>query len=178
MLNYFNDEQKQKLKEIIGEETYNKIEEFSKDFKLTGFVPKSRLDDVIKERDTYKNEKETLTNQYADYETLKNKSGEYEAQITKLNDDLKNTKINSAIELSIIKEKGKNTKAISALLDMEKITLTDDGKIEGLEDQLKSIKENNSYMFDNETTKATGTNLSTDKTQSTDLTVDGFMKFM
>lgn len=177
MLNYFNDEQKGKLKEIIGEEAYAKVEEFSKDFKLTGFVPKTRLDDVIKERDTYKNEKENLTNQFQDYETLKTKSGEYETQIAKLNDTLKNTKINSAIELSIIKEKGKNTKAISALLDMEKITITEDGKIEGLDDQIKSIKENNTYMFD-EATKPTGTNLSTDKTQTTDISVGEFMKFM
>lgn len=177
MLNYFNEEQKSKLKEIIGEEYYAKIEEFSKDFKLTGFVPKTRLDDVIKERDAFKVEKENLTTQFQDYETLKNKSGEYESQIEKLNNDLKTTKINSAIELCIIKEKGKNTKAISALLDMDKITLTDDGNIEGLDDQIKNIKENNTYMFD-EATKVVGTNLSTDKTQTTDLTVNEFMKFM
>lgn len=177
MLNYFNEEQKNKLKEIIGEEYYSKVEEFSKDFKLTGFVPKTRLDEVIKERDALKVEKENLTTQFQDYETLKNKSSEYESQIEKLNNDLKTTKINNAIELCIIKEKGKNTKAISALLDMDKITLTDDGNIEGLDDQIKNIKENNTYMFD-EATKVVGTNLSTDKTQTTDLTVNEFMKFM
>ena len=177
MLNYFNDEQKNKLKEIIGEESYAKVEEFSKDFKLTEFVPKSRLNDVIKERDAFKIEKENLATQFHDYDELKNKSGEYESQISKLNDDLKTTKINGAIELCIMKERGKNSKAISALLDMNKITLNENGEIDGLDEQMKSIKEQNAYMFD-EPTKPTGTNLSTDKSQSTDLSVNEFMKFM
>ena len=46
--------------------------------------------------------------------------------------------------------KGKNPKAIKALLDMDKIKLDEEG-LKGLEDQLASLKTNESYLFETET---------------------------
>ena len=45
--------------------------------------------------------------------------------------------------------KGKNHKAIKALLDMDKIKLDEEG-LKGLEDQLASLKTNESYLFETE----------------------------
>lgn len=53
---------------------------------------------------------------------------------------------NNAVDVAIIKAKGKNTKAIKALLDMDKITLQEDGTLKGLD--LDTIKKSDSYLFD------------------------------
>ena len=47
----------------------------------------------------------------------------------------------------IVKSKGKNEKAIKALLDMELVKL-EDGKLKGLEEQIKNIKAKDGYLFD------------------------------
>ena len=52
-----------------------------------------------------------------------------------------------ALEQAIKGAKGKNPKAILALLDSEKITYKD-GKIEGLDDQLKNLQKSDSYLFE------------------------------
>ena len=52
----------------------------------------------------------------------------------------------SAVEMAILQAKGKNTKAIKALLDMEKITLKEDGVLDGLD--LEELKKTDSYLFE------------------------------
>lgn len=48
-------------------------------------------------------------------------------------------------------EKARNIKAVRALLDMDKIKLSEDGTIlEGLDDQLTAVKSENEFLFDSE----------------------------
>ena len=56
--------------------------------------------------------------------------------------------LNFAIEKALTTAKAKNAKAVKALLDMEQIKL-DGEQLLGLEDQLKSIRESDPYLFDN-----------------------------
>ena len=56
------------------------------------------------------------------------------------------TKKGLLIENSLISSKAKNLKAIKGLLDMDKITL-EDGNIKGLDEQIKSLQESDSYLF-------------------------------
>ena len=84
----------------------------------------------------------TLKAQVGDTSALNEKIKQLETDKTNLTNDL-NTKVselqkNHAIEGGIRDAKGKNVKAIMALLDMNKITYTD-GKLDGLEDQLKTL---------------------------------------
>ena len=56
--------------------------------------------------------------------------------------------------MEIMKAKGKNTKAIKALLDMENITLKEDGTLIGLD--LEGLKKSDGYLFEVEQTHRQG----------------------
>lgn len=71
------------------------------------------------------------------------KQKEYDDLVKSCADKEKNTAINQAISNA----KGKNAKAILALVDNDKITYKD-GKLEGLEDQLKELQKSDAYLFD------------------------------
>ena len=62
----------------------------------------------------------------------------------------------SAVDMAILQAKGKNTKAIKALLDMDKISLKEDGTLEGLD--LEGLKNTDRYLFDIEQTHIEGAN--------------------
>lgn len=51
-----------------------------------------------------------------------------------------------AVDLAIVQAKGRNPKAIKALLDLDKITLNADGTLAGLD--LEGIKKSDSYLFE------------------------------
>lgn len=57
----------------------------------------------------------------------------------------------SAIELALTQAGARNIKAAKALLDSEKLELTDKG-IKGLDEQLNTLKESEGYLFEGETT--------------------------
>jgi hypothetical protein len=50
------------------------------------------------------------------------------------------------LENSLMKANVKNSKAIKGMLDLDKITIDGD-ELTGLEDQIKSLKESDSYLF-------------------------------
>jgi len=81
--------------------------------------------------------------------------GKYKAETEALNKEISDSIKNSAIDMAIFKAKGKNIKAIKALLDIEKISLKEDGTLEGLD--LESLKKTDGYLFDLETKKSVGT---------------------
>lgn len=51
-----------------------------------------------------------------------------------------------AVDLAIVQAKGRNPKAIKALLDLDKVTLNEDGTLAGLD--LEGIKKSDSYLFE------------------------------
>lgn len=57
------------------------------------------------------------------------------------------TKRDSAIELGLIKAGARNVKATKALLDLEKLEISEDGSLKGLEDQVKALNESDGYLF-------------------------------
>lgn len=69
----------------------------------------------------------------------KTQKEEYDKQLTE-------TKKGLLIDNSLITSKAKNLKAIKGLLDMDKITIDDNG-IKGLDEQIKSLQESDSYLF-------------------------------
>lgn len=84
-------------------------------------------------------------------EELKNQldqlQGKYKEDTEAMQQEIKKTKLNSAIDMAITKNKARNTKAVKALLDAETLELTDEG-VKGLDDQLKKVKEDNPFLFD------------------------------
>lgn len=122
---------------------------------------KQQMSDVEAERDGLKTQ---LQERDKDIEDLKKNSGtseELKQQITELQQknkelettyqsELAETKKNSAIELALAGAKAKNPKAVKALLDIDKLELTDEG-IKGLDEQLQTLQESDSYLFGEET---------------------------
>ncbi|HCT64276.1 MAG TPA: hypothetical protein DIC60_03235 [Lachnospiraceae bacterium] len=96
------------------------------------------------------------------YDELQEK---YTSETEVLNKKISDSQKESAIDLAIFKAKGKNPKAIKALLDMEKITLKADGSLEGLD--LESLKKSDGYLFDIETKKGVGTGFTKGTTEGT-----------
>lgn len=88
--------------------------------------------------------------QYADLQ--KKYKQDTEALQKRLNESRKH----NAVDVAIMQAKGKNTKAIKALLDMDSITLKEDGTLQGLD--LESIKKSDSYLFNIEQTRIEGAN--------------------
>lgn len=87
--------------------------------------------------------------------TNKKVTEDYEDKLTKLTFDTK-------FDRALSGYKSKNPKALKALLDMEKVSLDGENFI-GLEDQIKSLKESDPYLFEEEKketdpTPGTGTN--------------------
>lgn len=130
------------------------------------------------ELDTYKNKAEnlekdiktkddtiaTLEKKVGDIDSLNQKISQLETDKTNLENDL-NTKVSTiqkthAIENSIRDAKGKNVKAIMALLDMEKITF-ENNELGGLSDQLEILKsaEDSSMLFGETINTPSGTHL-------------------
>ncbi len=90
---------------------------------LDDYIPKNQFDELNGKLTAKQKEYDDLVKSYANKE--------------------KNTAINQAISNA----KGKNAKAILALVDSDKITYKD-GKLDGLEDQLKELQKSDAYLFD------------------------------
>lgn len=103
-----------------------------------------------------------ITDRDKDIKSLKKDAGDNEGlskQLTDLQDkyktdtetltqQLSQTKLNGALTTALTGAKVRNPKAVEGLLDMDKVKLTDDGKLEGLDDQLSALKESDGYLFD------------------------------
>jgi len=78
----------------------------------------------------------------ADLATLQQK---YDADTAKL-------RLDNALEVALLSSKARDTKAVRALLDIDKIKLDGD-KLTGLEDQIEALKKSHDYMFEAEEKK-------------------------
>lgn len=138
----------------IDKETVDKImAENGKDIEDS----KGNLEQVKEE---LKQSKGQLTERDTQLEDLKKSSGDNE-ELKKQIDDLqkdnqkaketyeaevKELKMNAAIKLTL-GETAQDTKLVTGLFDKSKLILGDDGKITGLEEQIKSIKESKPFLF-------------------------------
>lgn len=110
------------------------------------FVPKT---DFNEKNDALTKANETITNLETNNksnEDLQTEIENYKTEIETLNTQNEVTRKQSAIDLALVKVGAKNPKAVNALLDGEKIELTDDG-IKGLDEQLEGLQESDGYLF-------------------------------
>lgn len=125
--------------------------------KYVNMIPKHRFDEVNEEKKELKNQLDERDAQLKELKTKASGNDELTAKITELEKLNKTTKEEyeskmnalrkeTAIEILLKDQKAKNIKAVKALLDLEKVTLDGD-KLIGLEEQLKSLKESDSYLF-------------------------------
>lgn len=142
----------------IEPETAEKIVEMAKAEIAGNYIPKSRFDEV---NEAKKNAEALIAERDSQLADLKKSAGESEAlkeEITKLQEANKTAlkeyeasvnrmKLDNAVEKAIEGARGKNVKAIRALLNLENAKLAEDGTVEGLADQIKSLTESEETSF-------------------------------
>ena len=146
----------------IDEELASKCEKASSE-ELKNYVPYERFKELVDEKNKLKTD---IADRDKQFETLKNSSGDVEAmkeQIATLQAEnkskdeahaveIRQMKINSALESALISSKAKNLTAVKALIkDLDKAELQDDGSIKGLEEQIAALKKSDSYLFEEAT---------------------------
>lgn len=126
---------------------------------LKDHVPKSRLDNAVEQRDSYKNDYENsikqldeLKNSVKDVDTLKSEISklqetnqqlisDHEAKISKL-------ALDNAVELALTKAEAKNTKAVKALIsDFLTDAKLEGDTVKGLDEAITKLKESDGYLF-------------------------------
>ena len=154
------------LKELFESETDNqKIEQKIAEKLKSDYVAKIDYDVVvqtkqalegqIQQRDTdiqaLKESAKDNADLQAEYQKFEKK---YKADTANLQKQFLESRKNSAVDIAIMQAKGRNPKAIKALIDMEKVTLKEDGTIDGLD--IDALKQSDGYLFDVETTRRVG----------------------
>lgn len=118
----------------------NVYNELNEKYKLLE-TQKAESDKLLKEATEAKTASEEFKTKYEDLlKTQKADREKYEA-------DIATAKKNNGIDLALVKAGAKNSKAVRALLDLDKITLSDKGEVVGISEQLESIKKDNDYLF-------------------------------
>jgi len=153
------------LKELLGEELYAQVMEKAGDKKLAvvsdgNWIPKEKFNDLNK---NFKDLKQQLSDRDTQLEDLKTKAAgneDFKNTIEQLQNDNKKIKedyeakltqqsFDFALKEALSGANAKNPKAVEALLNKEAIKMDGD-KLLGLEEQLKAIKESDSYLFEAE----------------------------
>lgn len=145
------------LKNVFGDKalTYAEFAQACTDGKIKlanlsdgRYVDKDKFDGKVRELETANASISDLTGKLkafdgVDVAGLKNEVKTWE---TKYKTDLAAVKKDAAVDAAIMQAKGRNPKAIKALLDMDKISLKEDGTLEGLD--LEGLRKSDEYLFD------------------------------
>ena len=142
----------------ISDEIAEKVVSLANE-ELSGFVPKSRLDKAIEQRDKYKTDYENslekldeLSNSTKDIDNLKtelvklketNKQliSDHETKITKL-------ALDNVVEMSLVKAGAKNTTAVKALMsDFLTDAKLEGNTVKGIDEVIAKLKESDGYLF-------------------------------
>lgn len=141
----------------IAKENMESAEKEFKAFLDGSFVPKSRFNEVNEEKNTLKNtvadrdkQLEALKKTSGDAEGLKKQIEQLQAENKKAKEEseakLKDLQFNNAIKLAIV-EKAQDVDIVLQQFDKSKLILGADGKITGLDEQLKALEKDKPFLF-------------------------------
>lgn len=126
---------------------------------FSGFVPKSRLDKVIEQRDQYKTDYENsvtemkkLADSAKDIDSLKSNIVKLEETNKQLISDheakFSKQALEHAVEMALVKAEAKNTKAVKALMsDFLADAKLEGDTVKGIDEAITKLKESDGYLF-------------------------------
>lgn len=110
-------------------------------------VEKKTLEEAVKERDKQlKSLKDSEGNVDDLKEQIKKLQADNKAATLKAEADMKALRLSTAIKLAI-GDTAQDVDLVANLVDTSKLILSDDGKVTGLDEQLKSLKTEKSFLF-------------------------------
>lgn len=129
----------------VEKEAIDKImAENGKDIEAQKALTAAEAQKVTAANDTIKQLQETVKK--FDGKDPEKLSADLAALQKKYDADTAQMKLDKALEVALLSSKARDVKAVRALLDHEKIKLDGD-KLNGLDDQLESLKKTHDYMF-------------------------------
>lgn len=115
-------------------------------------VPKETFNDINTQLKTANTTIADLKKNNADNETLQKTIKDHEATIKTQKADyeakVRNLTLDSAIEKALASSKAKHTDLLSTKIDREKLVISEDGKVSGLDEQIKGLKESYKDLFE------------------------------
>ena len=128
---------------------------------LEGYIEKSKFSELEAEKKQLNESNKTLTKQLEEVKKNVGNNEELKKQIESMQvankakekeyaDSIAKIKLDNAIDIALMGAGSKNNKAVKALLNLEKAILGEDGKIAGLDEQIKALKtaEDSSFLFE------------------------------
>lgn len=140
----------------ISEELASKAEQESKK-ELEGYVPKADLEAANTAKAGLEKDIKARDKQLEELKKASGSSEELQKQIEtlqtenktakeKYDADMKELKLSTAIKLAL-GDSAHDADLVAGLFDKGKLMLSDDGKVSGLDEQLKAIKKDKAFLF-------------------------------
>ena len=142
----------------LSEEQADKVLAAHKE-ELKGFIPKARFDEVNDAKKDLEKQLEDRDKQLKDLQEKVKGNEELEKTIKDLQESnkkavadyeakIKNITLDNAIRLALKEHKAKYEDLLLGKFDREKLKIKDDGTIEGLDEQIKALKEGYKDLFE------------------------------
>ena len=133
------EESTKELDGYVKKESYDQLDQEKKQLETSVADHKKQLEDLKKAA----GDNAALTQQIADFQTqMQQKETEHQKEI-------KDLKLTSAIKMSIAAS-AQDGDLVAGLINRDKLILGDDGRITGLDEQVKALKESKPFLFKQE----------------------------
>lgn len=125
---------------------------------LKGYIPRARMNEVSEENKTLKQSVADRDRQLEELKKFGGDNAELKKQLEALQQqnaeqqkaheaELAQLRLDNAVETALAAAGAKNVKAVRSLFDVGKLKLDDEGKVDGLEEQISAVKKSDPYMF-------------------------------
>ena len=154
--------EKKSLQEILGDELFTQVNSKLGEVKIGivndgSYIPKGKFDDLLTEIKGYKEEIKTRDGQLDELkkslqgnEELTNKITELETKNEEWSGKLAAAKKEFQVKMLATSFNAHDVNDILKLVDLETLTLDDNGDVKGVEEALNKIKEDKPYFFKQE----------------------------
>lgn len=151
----------EKLLELLGQELLDQVTEKLGDQKLIindgSYIPKHKFDEINNSKNVLKDQVTDLTRQLESLKKSSKGNEELEKTIEALqatNTDWSNKYqmniLENAVKFKALQEKARDIGDMTKFIDLQAVTMKEDGTVDGLDEQFTELKKNKAYLFESE----------------------------